>query len=288
MDIKKNVSVILTVFNGARYIDRCIQSILSQTVTNWELIIVDDGSKDFTVLHAKQYLKDERITLHSLGRVGRGKALNEGIRQSCAEFIAIQDVDDVSLPDRLERQANYLNRHPQVVAVGSAFISSKESPNKQHIRVNPVEDKDIRRAMSKYNPLCHTSVMYRRSSVVQVGLYDEGRKFALDAELWIRLGQKGKFANIKKPLVIKHPYSWSYFNSRFSKWERSIGGTALHYNAIKRLKLSKYLYLLLPLRFITYWLPKSVRRHIRTYVSNAQVISRNAFPAQTEKNWPYR
>lgn len=132
MIIKGLVSIIMPVYNSEKYIDDAIQSVLSQTYSNWELIIVNDGCTDKTVEKIKSY-KDERIFLYNLDKnMGRGFARNYAIKQCRGEFVAIFDADDISLPRRLELQVKFLNYHKEISIVGGqALYFSDNIPSKK-------------------------------------------------------------------------------------------------------------------------------------------------------------
>src|SRR3989338_1388536 len=112
------VSVIITSFNAEKFIYQAVKSILNQTYENFECHFVDDGSQDRTV-EIIQDVHDPRIRIHQPGRLGRGRALNYGIKQSHGELIAIQDADDVSHPRRLELQVQTMIQQPEISTLGS-------------------------------------------------------------------------------------------------------------------------------------------------------------------------
>ena len=113
------ISVIMPVFNAARYLSKAVDSVLAQTLGDFEFIIIDDGSTDASETILRKYAEqDSRIRLTRRPNTGYVVALNEGLAQACGEFIARMDADDVCLPKRFERQAQFLREHPDVVLVG--------------------------------------------------------------------------------------------------------------------------------------------------------------------------
>ena len=114
------ISVCMPVFNAERYISQAVESILDQTLGDFEFLIVDDGSSDGTAAILTRYAnQDQRIRLSIRSNKGVVATLNELVDQACGELIARMDSDDISLPERLERQAAYLHGNPDCVAVGS-------------------------------------------------------------------------------------------------------------------------------------------------------------------------
>ena len=125
---KPSVSIIMPAYNRAELIAEAIDSVRSQTYTDWELIIIDDGSNDNTAAVVKSFLSDKRIIFHQHARnLGLAAAYNSGFSLSRAKYIAIQDSDDISLPDRIEKEVAILERYPECALVFSKafFIDMK-------------------------------------------------------------------------------------------------------------------------------------------------------------------
>src|SRR5947208_15727245 len=117
--IAPRISVVLAVQNGERHLERSIQSILSQTVVDFELIAIDDGSTDHTAeILSMLQRDDERVKVVCQENLGLARSLNRGLGMASAPYVARQDADDVSLPDRFEKQAAFLDAHPSIAAVG--------------------------------------------------------------------------------------------------------------------------------------------------------------------------
>jgi glycosyltransferase involved in cell wall biosynthesis len=200
-------SVILPVFNGSEYLQESIDSILNQTMTDFELIIVDDGSSDGSDLIAKSY-KDPRVVFIGLDvNVGLSKALNIGVSHARAPLIARQDQDDLSAPTRLEQQITYLQMHENVVLVGSWAEIVKLSPTGEWVTSgfhrHPSSDSSLRFRLLWNNPFVHSSVVFRKSAFEQVGGYciDPIRGNPEDFELWSRIMNVGRLSNIPEVLV---------------------------------------------------------------------------------------
>ena len=194
------VSVVMPVFNGERFLRKAIDSILVQTFSDFEFIIVDDGSTDGTGEIINSY-RDPRIMLvRNEHRMGRGKARNRVIGLAIADYVAIQDADDVSLSTRLERQLAYMEANPRVGVLGTWIRLVDE--NESMISEWHTHERHEMIAWSNLfsTALAHPSIMYRRKIVVDAGGYllDEAEDF----DLWSRLAAETRFANLPEIFVL--------------------------------------------------------------------------------------
>ena len=196
------ISVILPTYNCAEYLEESIQSILNQTFSDFELIIVNDGSTDDTD-NILASLKDSRVRVYRQLNHGLSKTLNRAILLSRSNLIARQDADDISLPDRLEKQYDFMRRHQDYGLIGTwaTILEGRTLSTRAHC--HPLHDADIRYALLFNNPFVHTSVMFRRSVISLAGLYssDPQRQPPEDYELWSRISRVTKLANIGEYLV---------------------------------------------------------------------------------------
>jgi glycosyltransferase involved in cell wall biosynthesis len=208
------VSVVMSVYNGERYLRQAIASILRQTWTDYEFLIVNDGSTD----NSREIIisfDDPRIRLvDNSTNIGLTKSLNRGLELARGEFVARQDADDVSHPTRFEHQVSFLNAHPEVILVGAQarrinqyghVISSAKFPM-------PLTSASIKWYLMMFgaSAFIHTSVMFRREVVWdQFRGYDERFARAQDLELWSRVAQKYEVRNLSQVLVDyrSHPES---------------------------------------------------------------------------------
>lgn len=203
------VSVILPVKNAEDNLPRAIQSIRGQSHTDWELLVVDDGSTDQSHEVAVQSEKtDARIrSIYNPG-VGIVSALNHGISKAKGQLIARMDADDVSKPDRLREQITFLKAHPEIGLVGSRvnYLGDREQNAGYAAYVDwtnkLLSPNDIRTNRFVESPLAHPSVMFRRSLVREgEGPYRDG-PFPEDYELWLRWIDKGvQMAKLNSPLL---------------------------------------------------------------------------------------
>jgi glycosyltransferase involved in cell wall biosynthesis len=197
------LSVVMPVYNGARYLREAINSILSQSFDQFEFIIINDGSTDSSEDIIRQY-SDERICLLSQANCGLAATLNRGIGRSKGEYIARQDQDDISLPERFSRQIAYLNANPHCALVGTmAEILTEGLQTVKRFRL-PSENAAIKFALLFNNCIVHSSAMLRREAVVRVGGYsiDPERQPPEDYELWSRMARIYEIGNIPEALHI--------------------------------------------------------------------------------------
>ena len=146
------ISVVLPVRNGAAFLEQALESVLSQTLRELELIVVDDGSTDRTPeILARAAVRDRRVRLLSGGSSGVVPALNEGCAAAAAPFIARLDADDVALPERLEQQVAVLDAHPEVGLVGGAYFAIDAAGGRRATFRLPTHDAALRARLAKYN-----------------------------------------------------------------------------------------------------------------------------------------
>lgn len=195
---KPAVSVVMSVYNGERWLREAVDSILNQTLRDLEFIIINDGSKDGTLEILKGYT-DPRIRLVSRENRGLISSLNEGIDLARAEYVARMDCDDVSMPERLALEARYLDEHPEVSLV---FARTRMAAPDHEYTTNPqFTDSTLPPILLEDNIFAHGSVMYRKSAVVAAGKYSHDFPSAEDRALWLQLAWSGhKFRVIDQPL----------------------------------------------------------------------------------------
>ncbi|BAZ68343.1 MAG: glycosyltransferase [Pelatocladus maniniholoensis HA4357-MV3] len=186
------ISVVMSVYNGGQYLQESIESILNQTFTNFEFIVIDDGSIDSSWEILTRYAKeDQRIKLFkNEENLGLTKSLNKGLKLAQGEYIARQDADDVSLPERFEKQVKFLDQSPEVVLV-SCNIEWID-PEGRFLGKQPRDcDRDlVAWYLLFYNHLAgHSQVMFRQKPVRNLGGYCENYRYSQDYELWSRLIQ---------------------------------------------------------------------------------------------------
>lgn len=192
------VSVIMPVYNNAPYVQEAISSILNQTYTDFEFIIIDDGSTDGSD-HLISLVEDPRVRkIFHPQNYGLVASLNEGLSLATGEYVARMDSDDLSTPDRLGVQVTFMDEHPSIELCASAFTYSIGMRPK----VNPVEHEEIRTWLLFHCCICHPTVVMRNSMIHRLGVqYDSNYPHAEDYELWNRLAPHIKMANIPMNLL---------------------------------------------------------------------------------------
>lgn len=198
------ISVILPVYNGEKYLKEAIESILNQTYTNFEFIIIDDGSKDSSLEIIRDYEKeDERIVVVSRENKGLIATLNEGIEKARGKYIARMDQDDISLPQRFEEQLKYMITNNLDICGGNYLIIDQNSKTISTSEV-PESFSEILLTMVSNVPFAHPSVMIKKffldDKKLKYGI--NGYKNAEDLDLWINMyNQNARFGNVKKRII---------------------------------------------------------------------------------------
>lgn len=201
------VSVVLPVYDTERYIALAVESVLNQTFTDFELIIINDGSTDSTPAILDGFQKDSRVTIHHQStNQGLIAALNHGCQAARGEFIAIMHADDVSLPDRFARQIAFLLAHPEVGIVGTAMLIISEMGDIAGSQMVPHRPGLLGWLVQFHNPLAHPTVMMRREVIAGLGFYDPDAYLVDDYDLWLRASLVTRLDNVQEPLL--HYRAW--------------------------------------------------------------------------------
>jgi glycosyltransferase involved in cell wall biosynthesis len=219
------VSVLMPCYNTAGTLEEALQSIATQTLTDFEVVVVDDGSTDATPHILQRWAaQDSRFTVLRIPHTGITAALNAGLARCRAPFVARMDSDDRSAPERLALQAGYLAAHPSTAVVSCRVQGFPEGQVRLGFQLylewlnSLVSDADIRREIFIESPVAHPSVMFRREAVRAVGGYQE-RGWAEDYDLWLRLYLRGAvFAKLPETLFEwrEHPERLTRTDSRYS------------------------------------------------------------------------
>lgn len=194
----------MAVYNGERHLLQALESILDQTLRNYEFIIVDDASNDATpqILEAAK-ARDPRVrVIRNDTNIGPYPSGNRGLELAAAPIIARMDSDDISTPDRLERQVAFLDANPDHLLVGSSYRAIDDEGRTLYVKVKPMDDFAVRWIAQFRTPLDHSGVCFRAcypdGSPVR---YDEGRPIAQDFDLFVRLLAAGKAAALAPVLL---------------------------------------------------------------------------------------
>ncbi len=195
------VSVIMPVYNAKDYLQEAIDSILKQTFQDFELILMDDGSTDGSRKIAEEFARlDSRVRLFGDIHKGVGYWRNFSLSVAKGELVAPMDADDISLPQRLERQVAFLEANPDILLVG-AQSQVMVGKNLTEIRsAYPTSPAGIRRALPQGNCFCHSAVLMRRQPVLRCGGYRPWLVVAEDRDMVLRLAEIGDLANLGQVL----------------------------------------------------------------------------------------
>jgi glycosyltransferase involved in cell wall biosynthesis len=195
------VTVLMPVYNGARYLRAAIDSVLAQSLADFELLVVDDGSSDESVAIARA-IADPRVkVMAGHGRRGLPGTLNLGLKAAAGEYIARLDQDDIARHDRFEKQAAWLDARPEVALVGSLARLIDEDGRHTGLVRRPVSAIGIRWYSFLENPLIHSSAMFRRGVATALGGYDESLAISEDFDLWLRMLDAHAVENIDETLI---------------------------------------------------------------------------------------
>ena len=253
------VTVLTTVYNGEKYLQETIESVLNQSLGEFKYIIIDDGSTDRTKeILAK--IHDDRVEILTLTHGGRGVALNSGIEKCNTEFIAILDADDVADKNRLACQLKVFDDNNDIDVVAGYFTLkiSDLSSNKELQGDNQYSIIDYKQFI-KHNAICHSSAMIKVNSLTTIGAYNASRTELFDYDLWLRImGNGGVFVKIKKILVFKRIHDEQSFEKR-KRIKYLLSATKCKYRAILIASNNPIDYILPILTFIYGLLPRRIR-----------------------------
>lgn len=203
---KPLVTVLMPVYNAGKYLHEAIESILNQTFADFEFLIIEDGSTDNSLENIKSY-NDKRIRLVENGEnIKLIATLNKGIELANGKYIARMDADDISLPERLQKQVNFMENHPDVGALGTAFISFGE--NFYSETFYPENHFNITVGMLHKMQLCHASTIIRKSFLIENNLqFSYEFPHAEDYDFFYRLSLVSELANLPETLFKRrvHP-----------------------------------------------------------------------------------
>jgi glycosyltransferase involved in cell wall biosynthesis len=196
------VSIIVPLYNGAKYAEKTISSLLNQSYSNIEIIAINDGSTDDSELIIKS-IRDERVIYSYHDNCGVATTLNKGLGMSSGTFVARNDIDDISHPQRIERQVAYMLENPQTALLGSwaKIINSKGEKIGSHH--HPRDEEYLRLALIFGNPFVHSSLMYKRDVAIRLGGYSSDPNLSPpeDYDFIVRLSAEGQIHNLTEELV---------------------------------------------------------------------------------------
>ena len=201
VDLHPTVSVLMCVYNGEKYLKEAIDSILLQTYTDFELVIINDGSTDSSEDIILLY-NDNRIKyFKNETNIRLQASLNKGLEKCSGRLIARMDADDISLPTRFQKQVDFFESHPEIGVLGTGFVFIEGNGTQLESVKYPASSSAIQWSLFFTCPIVHPSTMMRREVVDMVGGYNEQLKHAEDYDLWCRLCFLTKFSNLENTLL---------------------------------------------------------------------------------------
>lgn len=192
------ITIQICTYNRAHFIKQAIDSALSQTFKDFEILIMDDKSTDNTAEIIQPYLNDSRIKyIQNEKNLGITKNRNKALSLSQGEYIAVLDSDDYWTDNtKLQKQVDFLDKNSDYILVGTKIIIVDENNNLIKKVNYPVNNFIIKKLLLIKNLFCHSSVMYRKKEIIDLGSYDENLRIWEDYDLWLKIGLKYKFANL--------------------------------------------------------------------------------------------
>ena len=196
------LTVLLPVRDGEATLDAAISSIRRQSFRDFELLVLDDGSRDASPdIAARHAAEDPRVRLLANPASGIVAALNFGIESAQAPLVARMDADDIALPERFERQLARLAAEPELLVLGTATIRIDAQGRRLSVATPPVDPAELSRVLERVNAIAHPTVMMRKEALEAVGGYRRAYLRAEDYDLWLRLAERGKLSNLAEPLL---------------------------------------------------------------------------------------
>lgn len=202
--IPGRVSVVMPCYNAAKYVDDAIHSLRAQTYDNFEVLAVDDGSTDETLARLeRQAFMDRRIRYFSQKNAGPSAARNTALRHVNGEYVCFLDADDVLLPEKIERQVQFLQQHPDVDLVYSDYYTGDADLNLTDLTTaRHLQAADTLEAVALKNGFPPLVPLFRRKLMDAIGEWDESFRMTEDWDYWIRAAKAGKFAYLPGAMVI--------------------------------------------------------------------------------------
>jgi len=250
----QNVSVILTCYNGARWISQAIKSVLAQTYKDFELLVIDDGSTDSSKEIISTYLSDKRVHYLYQENKGFSAAINKGIKESKGDFIGFVGQDDLWMPNKLEVQIRYFDEHKAVDLVHSNYYSIDSEGKIIKVIEIKIPSFSSKKKLIEYlfinNFIGFETVLVKKRCFDEVGFFDERMTGFSDHDMWLRIAGKFNIAYIDLPLVKKREHELQLSKTRIEQVLKDeflmVNKAINHYSFLKnaeRKKLAELYYI---------------------------------------------
>lgn len=266
------ISAVMSVFNNEKYVQESIESVLNQTFKDFEFIIVNDGCTDQTGEILKKYEQNSQIKIiENKKNIGLTKSLNKALKVAMGKYIARQDADDISLPERFKKQVEFLENNPEIKILGTFAYGINDTGEILREDTAPISSAVIKKNLIKNNSFIHPSVMIRKDILNKVGPYNEKFETTQDYELWFRILKVAKGANL--PLfLIKKRYTLKMASLQKEKIQLK-NTLFLQNQAIKKGEYSKFHYIYLLRPYFSLKCPLLIKNFLR----NNFLKSKNVF-----------
>ena len=236
------VSVVMSAFNGEVYLASAIESILKQTYDNFEFIILNNASTDRTKDIILSYKDPRLLFVDNTTNLGFTKSLNKGCRMATGKYIARLDADDIAHPERFEKQVDFLEKNPDISVLGTGYVLINSVGNKIKKVMLPDSEEKIFLKTLFASPVCHSSVLLKKSVLEQLNYYPENFPYYQDYALWINAMKYGyKICNLKDFLVYvrQHEKSATYKHFQDRHFPEIVELYKLIFKDILKLDISK-------------------------------------------------
>lgn len=236
------ITVIMGAYNCADTLSQALESIFAQTYKDWDIVICDDGSSDGTKELARKYSEkypDKIKLLENTENIGLNRTLNKCLHYVTGEYIARMDADDISLPERLEKEVSFLDSHPEYAIVSSPMIYFDENGDWGH---GAMQERPIAIDFINGTPFCHAPSMYRTEAMKKVGGYSTDKRTirAEDYDLWFRMYANGFIGyNLQQPYYKMRDDNNAYHRRKF---KYCLNEAYVRFKGFKMLKLPVTVY----------------------------------------------
>ena len=257
----------MCVYNDGVWLKKSIDSIVNQTFTHFELVIVNDGSTDNSLKIINSYSDDRFRSINNEKNLGLAKSLNKGLRLCKSEFIARMDADDISMHNRLEKQYNYLKENKEIDVLGGQAVYIDSDDDKIDFdHKYPISNELIKWELLREVPLCHPTVMFRKNALEKAGFYNEKFIYAQDFELWQRMASyKFKFSNLNDKILYYRKISEEQ-TSKKKKQNKAHIKILTHYFKSKSFKVNNNI------TYYYYYGPKKVLNNKRLIIDGVNLL----------------
>jgi glycosyltransferase involved in cell wall biosynthesis len=199
------ISVLIAIHNNEKTLGRCFQSLADQKYQDFNIVCIDDASTDQSLLFVKkwqEFFEDRLQIVENEANLGLTKSLNRGLKKITTPYTARLDGDDWWHPEKLDLQYKFLQKHPEIGLLGTAYSNIFHNRKEKSV-FPPTESKVIKKSIFGYNPFAHSTVIFNTSLVQSLNGYDENVYYGQDYDLWLRLLPLTNFANLPQILCYR-------------------------------------------------------------------------------------